>query len=969
MLRVYLRALSWLILLQYLASTSSAQITFDFDDGVLGPNWIGDVASWVVVPYGEGMALQSSGLPQADTLTIATGSTAVNGSWSFTFSYHGGPLTNFNLLRVFLMADRSSLSDSTSGYYLQVGSNNRDLRLYEAKNSGRRTLIASSDPQLLPATEDTVRIALQRSDDLRWTVDLNNIRVIDVIEPEGLPISMSSYFGFWVKHSSKRHQNYLIDDVSIVSSAQPDTTRPTLVSALFNPELDQFELSFSEILNHDTIVPDAFALSGLGHPDSLRAEDLGSGTLVYLQDQRVTDGQTALTVTGLEDIAGNRLLESTSVIDVILDRKPPTVTEIRDLEDGVIRVEFDEHIVAGSACTSDNFNVQPGGLSPANVHCPNAELTNSLRLVFTHPFPAGTYQLDVADASDRLGNRAGPQSYPFSILPDGAAPQGRDIVINEIFYDPPDTELEFVELYNRSDSTFDLSDFLLADNRRLPVPVSLKRSILLPDGYAVLVRDSSAFAAVFPDRHFYSVPSWPALNNSGDEVILFFENQVVDSVAYEDSWGGEKVSLERVDPNGPSHVGFNWKASLSGAGATPGQRNSTYHSDSEPPFIRFVDQIDSMTFEIYFSEPVGPLSAGDFSIGGANPTLLVQQPNTNQVTARFTEFGSSALVVERAADLSGNANARQEHPISFLPHHGDLSITEIMFDPATDSFDGFANQPEYVELTNVSGLRLSTRSLFITDLPDENGKADTLSPLLNFGSIPPGGHAVIFADPNNLTEDEILSNSLLVTSFPAPYLDLEVPLLQVRKSSLGLLNSGDRIVIHNRFGTTIDSVDYSPDWHYPSLAVTKGTSLERVLSSSPSDGTNWTSSLDPLGGTPGFPNSIGIQVTTRDELGLHISPSPFSPNGDGHEDFAQVSFQLKSPSSVVDILVFDPVGRQVRSLARGLLSSGQGSIVWDGTDDRGNPLRSGPYVFLLESIDTRAGRTERYKSLGVLVAD
>jgi YVTN family beta-propeller protein len=102
------------------------------------------------------------------------------------------------------------------------------------------------------------------------------------------------------------------------------------------------------------------------------------------------------------------------------------------------------------------------------------------------------------------------------------------------------------------------------------------------------------------------------------------------------------------------------------------------------------------------------------------------------------------------------------------------------------------------------------------------------------------------------------------------------------------------------------------------------------------------------GSDPGDPASIpGIAGVPRsgpllvEGLGL-IGPNPFRAS-------TGVSFGLARRGSV-DLVVYDVLGRRVRTLARGLtLGAGPQSIRWDGRDDSGRSIGSGVYFVRLKT--------------------
>ena len=108
----------------------------------------------------------------------------------------------------------------------------------------------------------------------------------------------------------------------------------------------------------------------------------------------------------------------------------------------------------------------------------------------------------------------------------------------------------------------------------------------------------------------------------------------------------------------------------------------------------------------------------------------------------------------------------------------------------------------------------------------------------------------------------------------------------------GLANDGTSLISKDLYGTTLDSLSYTPTWHNRNLIVTKNKSLERLnpqLNSN--DRSNWSTSVATEGATPGKQNSIFTQNELRDSK-VTINPNPFSPDNDGFEDFAIINFDL-----------------------------------------------------------------------------
>jgi hypothetical protein len=369
---------------------------------------------------------------------------------------------------------------------------------------------------------------------------------------------------------------------------------------------------------------------------------------------------------------------------------------------------------------------------------------------------------------------------------------------------------------------------------------------------------------------------------------------------------------------------------------------------------------------VFFDEPLEPSSvaADDFRLGdGRVPQQLrLQDENTTALLVFDDALAGAALTVDSVQDLTGNALASATVPIAYRPMSGALLLNEIMYAPLADPNDGRPDQPEYVELYNASPQLLSLRGLYWTDVPDETGEADTLRLGTSLRAIAPDRFAVAYAN-RDAPEDQ----SMLQAAFPALSFE-DAALLPQDRTTLGLVNNGDRIRLHRSDDAVLDEVFYDPEWHNPNLRDATGVALERLSLTAPTDeATNWTSCVADPGGTPGRRNSVALgSPPVQTDTGITIAPSPFSPDGDGFEDQTRIQFTLRSPVALVRARLFDARGRLVRRLEQARLAARTGELVWDGRDDDGRSLRMGIYVVLLEAIDTKGGTTEAFKAPVVL---
>lgn len=174
-------------------------------------------------------------------------------------------------------------------------------------------------------------------------------------------------------------------------------------------------------------------------------------------------------------------------------------------------------------------------------------------------------------------------------LPEAAAPQ--DVVINEILFNPRDGSEDFVELYNTSNKIIDLQTLFFADMDNGMIdklyPASATPYYLLPGSYVAITTNKKDLLQQYICKspktlvEVEKLPSYP--NKSGTVVLTGGNKKTMDKMQYNEDdhspffHNEEGVSLERINPFGPSSNKNNWASASANSGyATPGYRNSQF---------------------------------------------------------------------------------------------------------------------------------------------------------------------------------------------------------------------------------------------------------------------------------------------------------------------------------------------------------------------------------------------------------
>jgi hypothetical protein len=188
-----------------------------------------------------------------------------------------------------------------------------------------------------------------------------------------------------------------------------------------------------------------------------------------------------------------------------------------------------------------------------------------------------------------------------------------DMVINEILTDPQPGGSEFVEIYNRSTSVFDMKDYILASFDTITATITSVKSItgqgylIFPCDYIVLTTHPEDIISryITPNQDkFIGMASFPQYNVDRGIVVLARKNDgiIIDKLTYYPELhfallnSTKGVSLERIHYDRPTGDPTNWhSASRDAAYATPGYKNSQ--------FSEFLSQDDRVTFSSQIFSP------------------------------------------------------------------------------------------------------------------------------------------------------------------------------------------------------------------------------------------------------------------------------------------------------------------------------------------------------------------------------
>ncbi len=434
----------------------------------------------------------------------------------------------------------------------------------------------------------------------------------------------------------------------------------------------------------------------------------------------------------------------------------------------------------------------------------------------------------------------------------------REVIINEIMADPSPAvsdipEVEYVEIFNRSESSIDLTGWTLKDasNTQAVFPPTTLES----GEYAIICKETEkAFFERF--GKVIGTPKWPVLNNDKDSVILRnSQGELIDALYYSDSWykDSEKKkggwALELINPALSCSDSENWIASSSSNGGTPGTANSVLDNtpDTIPPLLFSYSVQDSKTILLSFSEPVDIITSENPNLYILSPNVEIQTvliaPDAKNITllleSEMQKGIEYTLRILGISDCEGNSTDEIliEIFLGDIAEFNDVIITEIMADPTPSA--GLPEE-EYIEIYN--------RSIKIIDLKGMIFTAGSRSAEFPEGQLLPGEYAAVVPEEAAELFDRV-PKVIGLSKFPT------------------LANTGATLSLSNQNQEIIFSLTYSDSWYETANKKEGGWSLEMIDLTQPcADAINWKESESEIGGTPAAQNSVDGFIEQQESL-------------------------------------------------------------------------------------------------------
>lgn len=279
--------------------------------------------------------------------------------------------------------------------------------------------------------------------------------------------------------------------------------------------------------------------------------------------------------------------------------EPPMIGSVGFIDKKGIRLNFSQKMDSNSILNPEAYEVSKGIGHPEKCES-SSELYTDVVLHLSKKMQSGVvYEIELTDT---LLNCVGIELLQEEIIQTGvpATAEEKDVVINEILFNPVGESVDYVEIYNRSGKIIDLSRFrIMSVTENYPNPpdtnsaaLSIHTRLMFPESYLVLAESPEKVKQHFFTKNpnaFIAIENFPKLNNDEGTVILnTYEGPLIDKVAYSEEMQHpllnyyDGVALERINYNRPSSDMGNWQSAAEDVGfGTPAYQNSQFVPEIE----------------------------------------------------------------------------------------------------------------------------------------------------------------------------------------------------------------------------------------------------------------------------------------------------------------------------------------------------------------------------------------------------
>lgn len=262
------------------------------------------------------------------------------------------------------------------------------------------------------------------------------------------------------------------------------------------------------------------------------------------------------------------------------DLSGPTIVQAIAVTDAIVELTFSEKLNPVTV-RIDNFSAD-NGLSFLSSQLD--ETNRVVTLSTATDLVANTlYSIAADNITNCSGNLIQSSGKTAALIVAGLA-EAKDILVNEILFNPVSGGDRFVEFYNNSSKYVNLKGWRIEGPTNSRV-ITEENLFINPHTYFVITSDGVNVMSQYPNAEesaFIEISSMPSLpSDAGTLSIIDLNNLEIDKIEYSEDYHSlllddpNGVSLERILFSGNSNDSNNWfSASSAEGGATPGYANS-----------------------------------------------------------------------------------------------------------------------------------------------------------------------------------------------------------------------------------------------------------------------------------------------------------------------------------------------------------------------------------------------------------
>ncbi len=297
----------------------------------------------------------------------------------------------------------------------------------------------------------------------------------------------------------------------------------------------------------------------------------------------------------------------------------------------LLRLTFNEKLEAQTPAT-EQILISPS-IGIINIAFEDATLRTLIVTLNTVVTIGQSYVVLVNNLYDCAGNKI-LSDFATAVFALPEAAEEKDVLINELLFNPRPTAVDFVEVYNHSSKYINLKNWSVANyvndavqNARI---ITTTDELLPPGTYRVFTMNKNIVLGEYvqaKEENIFVVDALPAFNDdAGTVALLDAENNLIDFFSYSADYhtpflkDKEGVSLERISFTALTNDAANWHSASSTAGfATPGYINSNARGETLADKVK----VDPEIFEPITGQPSFTQIHYNFNSGGYVANLKI----------------------------------------------------------------------------------------------------------------------------------------------------------------------------------------------------------------------------------------------------------------------------------------------------------------------------------------------------------